>query len=130
MEEAGLHLVIEPGSKVEIVGDRDLVFQAVANLADNTLKHVPSGGRVLIEVKDTDRDVELVVADDGPGIPAPERERVLERFYRLDASRRTPGAGLGLSLVAAVAELHDAGLELQDSGSGLRVVLRFPGGRS
>ena len=86
----------------------------------------PKGGRVSIGASRWDDIIQLVVVDTGPGIPAVERERVLERFYRLEASRSTPGAGLGLSLVAAVAELHQATLTLEDNSPGLRVVLRFP----
>jgi signal transduction histidine kinase len=66
-----------------------------------------------------------VLADDGPGIPADEREKVLRRLYRLDASRQTPGSGLGLSMVKAIADLHEATLDLEDNGPGLRVRLRF-----
>ena len=68
----------------------------------------------------------MTVSDDGPGIPAVERERVFRRFYRLDASRSTPGSGLGLSFVAAVAKLHDATISLEDNEPGLRVVVAFP----
>ena len=126
LEDAGLRLEMSSEPDLELTGDRDLVFQAVANLLDNALKHVPEGGRVSIGASRRGDIIQLGVADDGPGIPASERERVLERFYRLEASRSTPGAGLGLSLVAAVAELHQATLALQDNAPGLRVVLRFP----
>jgi signal transduction histidine kinase len=128
LEDAGLELESRHGRGLEVAGDRDLLFQAVANLVDNVLKHVPSGGRVRIEAVNTERGVRLAVDDDGPGIPVAERDRVLERFYRLDASRSTPGAGLGLSMVAAVAELHRARLELRDNDPGLRVELRFAAG--
>ncbi len=72
--------------------------------------------------------MDIVVADNGPGVPADERIRVLERFYRLDASRTKPGAGLGLSLVAAVAKLHEATLSLSENHPGLQVVLCFGSG--
>jgi signal transduction histidine kinase len=128
LEEAGLGLEIAHQVDLEVLGDRDLLFQALANLVDNTLKHVPSGGRVKIEARGREQEILLAVADNGPGIPATERDRVLERFYRLDSSRSKPGAGLGLSLVAAVAELHQARLELQDDEPGLRVEFLFPVG--
>jgi signal transduction histidine kinase len=126
LEEAGLELQIHKQTGLVMMGDRDLLFQALANLVDNTIKHVPSGGRVLIVAQAESEGILLAVADDGPGIPAAERERVLERFYRLDTSRSTPGAGLGLSLVAAVAELHRGGLELLDNDPGLRIELLIP----
>lgn len=125
LEEAGLELRLESQADLEVVGDRDLLFQALANLVDNTLKHVPAGGRVSIEAQKEGDGLLLAVGDNGPGIPAIERDRALERFHRLDSSRSTPGAGLGLSLVAAVAELHQAQLELRDNHPGLRVELHL-----
>jgi signal transduction histidine kinase len=126
LEEAGLDLTIEKQADLVVAGDRDLLFQALANLVDNTLKHQPAGGRVSIAARRDEKSILLTVADNGPGIPAAERERALERFYRLDTSRSTPGAGLGLSLVAAVAELHRGRLELLDNSPGLRVQLFIP----
>jgi len=126
LEEGGLDLKIEHQVDLRVVGDRDLLFQAVANLVDNTLKHIPAGGRVKIVARRNQQGILLAVADNGPGIPAADRDRVLERFYRLDSSRSRPGAGLGLSLVAAVAELHQSRLELQDNQPGLRVEFLFP----
>jgi signal transduction histidine kinase len=125
LEEAGLELETEHHTRLEVPGDRDLLFQALANLVDNALRHVPSPGRVAIRATGDERQVVLAVADDGPGIPAEARERVLERFYRLDSSRTTPGAGLGLSLVAAVADLHEAQLRLRDNHPGLEIGLVF-----
>jgi signal transduction histidine kinase len=103
-------------------GDSLLLSQALANLLDNALKFVQPGGRVAVMVtKDGKDGADIIVADDGPGIPAAERPRVVERFYRVDASRgRTPGIGLGLSLVDAVAKLHGGELRLFDNGPGLR----------
>lgn len=126
LEEANLEFRVEHQDGSQVIGDRDLLFQATANLVDNTLKYVPAGGRVSLIVERREAAVRIVVADNGPGIPDAERERALERFYRLDSSRSTPGAGLGLSLVAAVAELHESRLELLDNDPGLRVELIFP----
>ena len=126
LDDAGVTLTIGQAAGLTVMGDRDLLFQAVANLADNALTHLPSGSRVEIGAARTDDGVRLTVADNGPGIPPAERGRVLERFYRLDTSRSTPGAGLGLSLVAAVAELHHARLELTDNDPGLQVALTLP----
>ena len=104
-----------------IEGDRDLLFQAFANLLDNAIKYTPAGGRIQIEIGHNSEGPRIVIADTGPGIPESARERVFQRFYRLEESRSTPGNGLGLSLVAAVAKLHDAEIRLSDGNPGLRV---------
>jgi signal transduction histidine kinase len=119
-EERGVQLELRSGDGMQVQGDRDLLFEAVANLIDNALKH--GGGRVTVAV----RPGELAVADLGPGIPADERKSVLKRFYRLERSRSSEGNGLGLSLVAAVARLHGARLDMEDNHPGLRIALRFP----
>jgi signal transduction histidine kinase len=122
------------GGRVEVFGDktarisadRDLLFDAISNLVDNAIKHGREGGLVSIRLDQKDGEAILSVSDDGPGIPSEEFERVFKRFYRLERSRSTPGNGLGLSLVAAVARLHAAGIRLIDNAPGLRVELRFP----
>ena len=91
------------------------------------MKYTPAGGRLSLARDVTPAGPELAVGDSGPGIPPEDRERVLERFTRLESSRNTPGSGLGLSLVAAVAGLHNADLRLEDNHPGLRVVLAFTG---
>ncbi|MCC7273760.1 MAG: HAMP domain-containing protein [Alphaproteobacteria bacterium] len=106
--------------------DRHLLSQAVANLLDNAIKYTPAGGHVAVRTGAGAAGAEIVVADTGPGIPPESRELVLERFVRLEQSRSTPGNGLGLSLVQAVARMHGATLALEDNGPGLRVTLRFP----
>jgi len=128
-EEKGSSLcrIGEPG--IFVRGDRDLLFDAMANLIDNALKHGRAAGRVIVAVKQTTGDVVLSVADEGAGIPAAERPKVFRRFYRLERSRGTPGNGLGLSLVAAVARLHHAHIELVDNSPGLKVELHFPAAR-
>lgn len=124
-EEQGseLHWQATPGLFVR--GNRYLLAQAVGNLLDNAVKYTPPGGRIDLSVAADPGGVVLTVADNGPGIPAVERARVLERFVRLDNARSQPGNGLGLSLVKAVAQLHGARLELADNGPGLRVLLHF-----
>jgi signal transduction histidine kinase len=109
-----------------VTGDRDLLFDAVANLVDNAIKHGRVAGRVHVEVTRTENGATIAVADDGPGIPDHERHHVLKRFYRLERSRRMPGNGLGLSLVAAVAHLHGADMEMADNAPGLTFRLKFP----
>jgi signal transduction histidine kinase len=112
--------------RVLVTGDRDLLFDAVANLVDNAIKYGRDAGRVTVEVTQNDRGAVVAVADDGPGIPDDERQHVFKRFYRLERSRHTPGNGLGLSLVAAVARLHGAHIEMLDNRPGLRCRLQFP----
>jgi signal transduction histidine kinase len=124
-EQKGLKLKREIGDGAFIVGHAQLLAQSVANLLDNAIKCTPSGGTITLALRRERDTAALVVADTGPGIPASERERVLERFVRLDASRSSPGSGLGLSLVAAVAKLHRATLRLEDNDPGLRVTLEF-----
>jgi signal transduction histidine kinase len=122
------------GGRVKVFGDktariradRDLLFDAISNLVDNAIKHGREGGLVSIRLDQKDREAILSVSDDGPGIPSEEFEHVFKRFYRLERSRRMPGNGLGLSLVAAVARLHGASIRLIDNAPGLRVELRFP----
>jgi len=122
-EDEGRHLEahIEPGLAVR--GDRELLTQMLANLIENALHHTPRGARVELRAEIAGDGAQLTVSDDGPGIPAPERERVFRRFYRLDASRSTSGNGLGLSLVAAVAKLHGGAVTLEDNHPGLRAVV-------
>ena len=113
------------GIAAPVDGDADLLFQSLANLLDNAMKYTPNGGTVTLHVTSDDDTVRVVVADTGPGVPSEEREAVLRRFYRLEPARSTPGSGLGLSLVAAVAQLHEATLTLGDNAPGLVVRLRF-----
>ncbi len=123
-EEKGVRLRLAPASHAgKVMGDRHLLSQALANLVDNAVKYTPEGGAVTVTVDDGHC---LAVADTGPGIPAEARERVLEPFVRLDATRSTSGNGLGLSLVQAVARLHGARLELAGNDPGLVVRLWFP----
>ncbi len=126
-EDADLELRGEITAGLKVRGHRQLLGQALANLVDNAMKYSAPGGRITLTVAPApDGGAELALADRGPGIPAEHRERVLERFVRLDDSRGTPGSGLGLSLVAAVAKLHRIDLRLEDNAPGLRVSLQFP----
>jgi signal transduction histidine kinase len=125
-EEGGVRLTAEGDARVLITGDRDLLFDAMSNLVDNAIKHGRAAGRVTVAVACRVDGATISVADDGPGIPAHEFSHVLKRFYRLERSRRTPGNGLGLSLVAAVARLHGARIEMRDNAPGLEFRLHFP----
>ncbi|QJE71715.1 HAMP domain-containing histidine kinase [Aerophototrophica crusticola] len=127
-EERDLRLTVSgtPGAMVR--GSRQLLAQLLTNLVENAVKYTPAGGSVVVRAERSPAGAVLSVADTGPGIPADQRDRVLERFVRLEEHRGTPGHGLGLSLVAAVARLHGAELRLDDNAPGLKVSLLFPGG--
>ncbi|MDH7974481.1 HAMP domain-containing sensor histidine kinase [Sphingomonas sp. AR_OL41] len=126
VEDAGqmLSAAIEPG----VVGraDPEMLTQAVTNLIENAIVHTPPGSHVSVVLERRPAGIRITVADDGPGVPANERERIFERFYRLDRSRGTPGAGLGLALTEAVATIHGATISLIDNGPGLQVELLLP----
>ncbi len=109
-----------------ITGDRELLTQLFANLIANALRHCPPGSQINVTLQAASGAVIATVEDNGPGIPAGERDRVFRRLYRLEKSRTTPGSGLGFSLVAAIAKLHDAKVELSDNNPGLIVDIRFP----
>lgn len=109
-----------------VTGDRDLLFQAFCNLLDNATKFTPAGGSILVTAQRNGPDVELTITDSGPGIPAEHRAHIVERFYRVPATAGAPGAGLGLSLVAAVAEQHRSTLSFEDAGPGLAVRWLLP----
>ncbi len=121
-EEKDQSLSLQADTNVHRQGDRDLLFQAMANLLDNAIKYTPAQGQIRISLDSNG----ITVADSGPGIPESERLQVLQRFYRLEKSRTTPGSGLGLSLVAAVAGIHGMTLRLEDNQPGLRVHCAFP----
>jgi signal transduction histidine kinase len=125
-EEKRQHLAAAVAPGMAATGDRELLTQMAANLIENAIRHAPAGTRIGIELAPAGGAARLVVADRGPGIPAHLRDKVLRRFYRLDASRSTAGSGLGLSLVSAVAELHGAAVRLEDNRPGLRVVVDLP----
>ena len=125
-EEKGVALSMAPSGVMMVDGNRSLIGQALANLIDNAIKYTPAGGRVDVSAVETPSGVDLTVADSGPGIPTEDRARVLERFVRLESSRNSPGTGLGLSLVAAVARLHEAKLILGDNNPGLKATISFP----
>jgi signal transduction histidine kinase len=128
-EQHSVRLVLSGVASVPIVGDRDLLFDALSNLVDNAIKHGGDGGEVHVGIGRRAEGPVAAIADRGPGIPASEQDKVFKRFYRLEDSRNSPGNGLGLSLVAAVARLHGIGIELADNAPGLRVELRFPPAR-
>lgn len=110
----------------ELRGDPDLLFQAISNLLDNAIKYSPPGSEVTLDCLASDETIDISIADQGPGVPEAEREKVLDRFYRSGSVTGIPGSGLGLSLVSAIARHHGGQLVLTDNAPGLRVTLHLP----
>jgi signal transduction histidine kinase len=129
-EEAGdrLACAVRATATAPVLGDRELLTQLFANLIENAIRHSPRGTSLGVDLAAQDGRYIAVVWDTGPGIPAEERENVFRRLYRMEQERTTPGSGLGLSMVAAIAELHAAEITLKDNGPGLRVEVAFPQG--
>ena len=125
-EEKEVALVIAAPDHLPAYGDRDMVQQAVANLLDNAVKFSPPGSTVRLEARLAGGRLAISVSDQGPGIPPEDRARASERFFRGEAARSTPGAGLGLALVQAVAQLHGGESMLEDAAPGLRARLVLP----
>lgn len=123
-EEKGVVLHRPASGPCACNADRDLMFQAVANLVDNAVKYASAGGEVRVAVERAGDRVRIAIADDGPGIPAESRAKAFERFVRFDA--RVPGTGLGLALVAAIVRLHEGTVALADNGPGLRATIEVP----
>jgi signal transduction histidine kinase len=126
-EEADHHLDATIAEGVVVSGDQELLTQALANLVENALRHTPPGTHISVRLeRSSEAGARLLVEDDGPGVADADLSRLTDRFYRAERSRTTPGNGLGLSLVSAVAELHCAKLSLIAAKPGLRVSLAFP----
>lgn len=133
-EEKGLDFKAELIPRLTVKAARPILAQALANIIDNAIKYTPAGGAVMVRVRRrSSGEIEFSVTDNGPGVPLEDRNRVVQRFVRLENSRNEPGSGLGLSLVAAVAEAHGGRLELDEGpgvydgfGPGLRVALVLP----
>lgn len=126
-ERRGIDLVLDARRPLVADLDLDLVFQAMSNLLDNALKHVPDGSRVEVRAGRRGGDLLLAVSDNGPGLAPADLARVTEPFYRAEGSAGVPGEGLGLSMVAAIAQVHGARIVFADNRPGLSVSLRFPG---
>jgi len=124
-EEQGRSLTFAGAEPVFIEGDRDLLTQLIVNLIENALNHTPAGAAIAVSVTHPAEGPRLAVADNGQGVPEAERSRIFDRFYRLETSRTTPGSGLGLSLVAAIADLHGATASASDNAPGLVVNVQF-----
>lgn len=126
IQDAGFTLTMQPREgSFAVLGDAQLLMQLTANLIDNSLRHCPRGTGVTVGLTRRNRICQLIVADNGPGIPLEAREAVFRRFYRLERARSTRGHGLGLSVCAAIVELHGAEIELADNAPGTRVTITF-----
>jgi signal transduction histidine kinase len=127
-DDAGDELIVEVSESAPstVNGDGELLIQLFVNLIENAIRHCPPGTLIRVRLERGVSGPQVVVADNGPGIPADEREKVFHRMYRLEKSRSTPGSGLGLSLVAAIADLHGARITLGDKNPGLLVQIDFP----
>ena len=124
-EDRGHFFEVQIDEGCLVCGDSDLLTQLFVNLVENALTHVPPPSRIRVTLKRTGREYRFTIADDGPGIPIAEHERVFRRLYRLERSRTSPGSGLGLSMVAAIADLHGAKVKLYDNKPGLIVIVIF-----
>jgi len=123
-EDKGVHIELELEPAPLVPADRELLFEAISNLLSNAIKFTPSGGVVRLRLMSQDGHARVCVIDTGPGIPPSEREAVLQRFYRSDSTRQSPGFGLGLSIVSAIVRLHGFRLEIDAAeGGGTRVSL-------
>jgi signal transduction histidine kinase len=116
---------IEPD--IAVMGNRELLAQMAANLLDNARIHTPAGTAIVFRLASEGSDARLSVEDNGPGVSEDDRDKVLQRFFRAETSRTTPGNGLGLSLVAAVARAHNGTVTIEDAGPGFRVIVTLPG---
>jgi len=125
MDDTRHPLEVRAGAHMPVRGDPQLLMQLISNLLENAIHHTPEGTPTVLESGIQDGRPFLAVADRGPGIPQADRANVLKRFFRREQSRTTPGSGLGLSLVAAIADVHNATLELADNNPGLRAVVTF-----
>ena len=126
LEDGGRTLLCTDGGRVMVCGDRELLVQLVTNLLDNAALHTPPGTTVTVSTRAGAAGVELVVADTGPGVPDADRDRIVQRFVRLDQGRTTKGHGLGLNLVVAIAAAHGGRIAIEDNRPGLRVTLSLP----
>ena len=124
--DEGKTMAIDLAAPLPMRGDRELLTQLIANLIDNAIRHTPTGACIEVASAAAGNLRQLVVADDGAGVPASERSRIFDRFYRVDSARAIPGDGLGLSLVAAIAELHDGQVRAVDNAPGLKIIVEFP----
>ncbi|WP_068084373.1 HAMP domain-containing sensor histidine kinase [Novosphingobium rosa] len=128
IEDDGRSLIVTIAPDIAVLGDRDLIAQAVTNLLENAARHTPAGSTVRLDLQGAGdgHAARIVIEDNGPGVPQEDRAKVFRRFFRGERSRTTPGSGLGLALVSAIVQLHEGTIDLEDAGPGLRVVVGLP----
>ncbi|HVR58553.1 MAG TPA: ATP-binding protein [Pseudolabrys sp.] len=124
-EQEGKSITLNIAPKVTTWGDKALLTEMFSNLLDNALRHTPRGTNIEVSLAKSDSTTIAFVADNGPGVPAGDRDLIFRRFYRLACSAKTPGHGLGLSIAAAVADLHGITLSAEDNKPGLRIRVSF-----
>jgi signal transduction histidine kinase len=124
-EDAGQILTASITPDLRITGDRELLTQMLANVVENAIRYTPAGTRIELTLRQDNRTILGAITDNGPGVPAEERERIFHRFHRLESGRGVPGSGLGLSLVKAVADIHAVAITAGDALPGLRLAMRF-----
>jgi len=127
VEEAGnkLEIRFDVTDAQHVMGDRELLMQVVVNLIENAIRHCPAGTTVFLDAGEYHGEPWIQVADNGPGVPEDMRDKLFQRMFRLEASRTTPGTGLGMTLVKAVADLHSASVKLEDNQPGLSITMKF-----
>ena len=125
-EDQGKAIIARIAPLIRSWGDKELLTEMLANLLDNAITHTPPGAQIEVSLVNGGSQAVGSIADDGPGIPVADRGRIFRRFFRLERSMRTPGNGLGLSMVAAVADLHSVRLSVDDNRPGLRMTMSFP----
>ncbi|MEH6758804.1 MAG: HAMP domain-containing sensor histidine kinase [Parasphingorhabdus sp.] len=123
--DAGFDMQCEIEPDCIVTGNRHLLGQMLTNLLDNSLRHAPEGSQILVQITENLEEIDLVVSDNGPGIPEERQQEMLRRFARMEESRTTSGNGLGLSLVKAISDVHGAQLALSDNQPGLKVTISF-----
>ncbi|HKJ63653.1 MAG TPA: HAMP domain-containing sensor histidine kinase, partial [Hyphomicrobiales bacterium] len=124
--EKGQNLAAQISPGLHVQGHRELLAQMLVNMIENAINHSPSGAHINLWVGTHEGNIELILADSGPGIPAEHRKKIFQPFYRLERSRKTPGSGLGLALVRSIAKIHGIGIALEDNAPGLVFGLAFP----
>ncbi len=129
-ESVGKTLTANITEGLQFFGDKALLRQMIANLIENSIRHTPHGAEIDVRLDRNENGTYAVIADNGPGIPKWAREKIFQRFFRLDESRQTSGNGLGLSLVAAIAKYHSIAIQVSDNAPGLKLLMRFPAAHS
>lgn len=127
-EDAGKSLILDENrnGRTRVHGDRDLLFQVLANLIENALEHTPPATEIALSINTSDSTVSFIVSDNGPGVPESDLQRIIEPHFRAERSRSTKGSGLGLALVDSIVKLHEGSIAIENTDPGLRVTVQLP----